>query len=70
MNQRALKLLDGLITFKERTLKCVLDCELFTVNYPLLIEHIIREAKLYRKYIFTLQKNGEISRRMMQDTSR
>ncbi len=68
LNQRALRLLDGLIAFKERTLKCVLDCELFTVNYPLLIEHIIREAKLYRKYIFTLQKNGEISRRMMQDT--
>ncbi len=24
---------------------------MFTMNYPLLIEHIIREAKLYRTFI-------------------
>ena len=28
----------------------MLSCKMFTMNYPLLIEHIIREAKLYRTY--------------------
>lgn len=47
INARAIKLLDGLIDFKMKVLDGMLCCELFTANYPLLIEHIIREAKLY-----------------------
>lgn len=48
LNQEAVRMLDGLIGFKEKTLREVRECRLFTANYPLLIEHIIREAKLYR----------------------
>ena len=44
INERALKLLNGLIEFKESILKEVGNCTLFTTNYPLLIEHILREA--------------------------
>ena len=51
LNETALRLLDGLIGFKESILKRVLCCRMFTVNYPLLIEHIIREAKLYRTFL-------------------
>ena len=51
LNQTALRLLDGLIGFKETTLKRVLACRMFTMNYPLLLEHIIREAKLYRTFL-------------------
>ena len=51
LNQTALRLLDGLIGFKEATLKRVLACRMFTMNYPLLLEHIIREAKLYRTFL-------------------
>lgn len=51
LNQTALRLLDGLICFKERILKGVLDCEMFTLNYPLLIERILREAKLSRHHL-------------------
>lgn len=51
LNRNALRLLNGLIAFKEKTLDMVLSCRMFTINYPLLIEHIIREAKLYRTYI-------------------
>lgn len=42
INKRAIKLLDGLIEFKVRILDDMICCKLFTLNYPLLIEHIIR----------------------------
>ncbi|EGT3615266.1 DUF2935 domain-containing protein [Clostridium perfringens] len=60
INNRAIKLLDGLIDFKMRVLEGMLSCKLFTVNYPLLIEHIIREAKLYRSYIEELERGEDI----------
>lgn len=67
LNQTALKLLDGLISFKETILKKVLCGEMFTANYPLLIEHIIREAKLYREYVACLEKDGFLDSRSMKD---
>ena len=57
LNQNAINLLNGLINLKERILSRVNSCNLFTVNYPLLIEHILREAKLYRMYVINLE-NG------------
>lgn len=68
MNRRALCVLDGLIGFKESILKCVLQGEMFTLNYPLLIEHILREAKLYRKYIEILEQDGDLRESSMKDT--
>lgn len=67
MNQRSLDLLDGLIEFKECILENVLNCEMFTMNYPLLIEHIIREAKLYRGYIEILERDGCLTNGSMHD---
>lgn len=61
LNDRALQLLDGLINLKERILQNVLSCKLFTANYPLLLEHIIREAKLYRQYVQMLQNGQNIT---------
>lgn len=58
INNHAINLLDGLIAFKERILNEVLSCKLFTANYPLLIEHILREARLYRSYLIALE-NGQ-----------
>lgn len=55
LNERALRLLDGLIGFKEEILREVTECHLYTANYPLLIGHIIREAKLYRCLLRKLQ---------------
>lgn len=60
LNNRAIKLLDGLIALKERILSEVLTCNKFTVNYPLLIDHILREAKLYRSYVIALENNQDI----------
>lgn len=61
LNRRALVLLDGLIDFKESVLERVSDCEMFTANYPLLLEHIIREAKQYRKYLLMLVEQEDLS---------
>ncbi len=57
INLRALRLLNGLITFKENILRAVRNRQLFTANYPLLIEHILREARMYRNLIEELNSN-------------
>lgn len=60
LNKKALRLLCGLIALKEEILQKVLSCQMFTMNYPLLIEHILREAKLYQKYLQMLEDDGKI----------
>ncbi|MGN0180252.1 MAG: DUF2935 domain-containing protein [Monoglobaceae bacterium] len=67
LNRTALRLLNGLIEFKERILNDVKACRMFTTNYPLLIEHILREAKLYRTYVTALE-NGTLTEQYMKDT--
>lgn len=61
INERAFKLLNGLIEFKEDLLKNVCSGNLFTSNYPLLIEHILREARLYRDTVRELMQNRKVS---------
>ncbi len=61
LNERAYRLLDGLICFKEKILCKVKEGQLYTANYPLLIEHIMREAKLYRDIMEQLLSNRRIS---------
>ena len=67
LNERAIWLLDGLIDFKERILNEVKECRMYTANYPLLIEHITREARLYRDTIEGLMKNEKICYRNLQN---
>ena len=55
LNRDALAQVEGLISLKERILKQVYSCCLFTANYPLLIEHILREARLYRARLRELE---------------
>lgn len=61
LNQEILYLLNGLIAFKEQILQEVLSCSLYTANYPRLIEHILREAKLYRQILTDLEVAGGCS---------
>ena len=68
LNQTALSLLDGLIAFKEKVLSGMLRCRIFTVNYPLLIEHIIREAKLYRTFIRNIETGRNADEQSMRQT--
>lgn len=67
LNRMALRLLNGLIALKEEILNKVLSCQMFTMNYPLLIEHILREAKLYHKYVQMLETDGEIDMQSMKE---
>ena len=60
LNERGIHLLGGLIAFKENILREVCDCRLFTANYPLLIEHIMREARLYRATLINLREHHGI----------
>lgn len=66
LNERAVWLLNGLIDFKENLLEEVKESRIFTTNYPLLIDHITREAKLYRETIEGLMKNQRVCYRNLQ----
>jgi hypothetical protein len=60
LNDRAMELTKGLARFKTRLLSDVISCRVFTTNYPLLIDHILREAKFYFRLIQRLQSGEEI----------
>jgi len=61
LNHRAMGLIKALAQFKTMILSDVLSCRIFTVNYPLLIDHILREAKFYFQILQRLQKREEIN---------
>ena len=60
LNDKAIKLIKALAGFKTTILSQVLACKMFTVNYPLLIDHILREARFYLKMVEMLQKHEEV----------
>lgn len=47
INRQTLPLIENLIKFKNDILNNVLSCKMYTTNYPLLISHIMNEAKMY-----------------------
>jgi len=67
LNMATMPLLNGLIDFKSRILNDVLSCNMFTGNYPLLIEHILREANIYISHLVALENNQNPDENM-QDT--
>lgn len=67
LNERAVWLLSGLIDFKERLLNEVKECRIYTTNYPLLIDHIIREARLYRDTVEGMMSNQKACYRNLQN---
>ncbi|MEY8000839.1 DUF2935 domain-containing protein [Clostridium sp. Mt-5] len=64
LNQRAMELVSDLAEFKTRILSAVMSCKIFTNNYPLLIDHILREAKFYYKLVQKLQNRENINLEM------
>jgi hypothetical protein len=60
INQRAIGVISGIIQFKATVLSNVLACKLFTSNYPLLIDHIMREARLYLRTVQRLQNRETV----------
>lgn len=47
INKQTLLKINDLINFKNDVLNQVLSCKMYTTNYPLLIKHIMSEAKMY-----------------------
>lgn len=68
LNRRSLRLLNGLINFKEAILREVKNGNLFTSNYPLLIQHILREARLYRETVMECMRGRRFSMRQLCET--
>lgn len=60
INEIGMELVRDLARFKTKLLSDVLECRVFTVNYPLLIDHILREANFYFEMIQRLQNGEEI----------
>ena len=68
INQAALRLLQRLILLKERIISNDASCRMFTMNYPLLIKHILREAKLYQSFLMQLESGRPLEERTMRQT--
>lgn len=68
LNRDGLRLVNRLIAFKERLLRGVGSCDVFTVNYPLLIEHILREARHYREHLRRLEGMSDYNCRELLDS--
>lgn len=61
VNNSIIDLIEQVINFKKKIYENVLSCKMFTLNYPLLIDHILREAKFYLKNLKRLQMKEEIN---------
>jgi hypothetical protein len=61
LNNRAIRAVQQLAGFKSNLLKNVLACRMFTTNYPLLLDHILREAKFYLRMLRMLQSREEFN---------
>lgn len=61
INERAIALAKELVNFKTLILDEILKCKLFTFNFPLLIDHIRREALFFISQLERLQLRGFIN---------
>lgn len=60
LNTGALPLINSLIDFKTQILNGMLSCNMFTMNYPLLVDHIRREARMYRDHLTALEQGQDM----------
>jgi hypothetical protein len=60
LDRDAYRLTGALARFKEKLLANIRACKLFTVNYPLLIDHILREARLFMQLLAALVRGENI----------
>ncbi len=58
INNKTLNAVKNLIHFKTEILNSVLACKMFTSNYPLLIKHILQEAKMYHSLLSKIEERG------------
>lgn len=61
LNQQANCATRRLIDYKAKLLNDVLTCRVFTFNYPLLLDHILREARFYLNTLERIQNRIEVN---------
>jgi hypothetical protein len=61
LDRRAYQLTASLAEFKENLLTNVRSCKMFTLNYPLLIEHILREARFFMNMLVALVRRDDMT---------
>ena len=67
LNKKTLPLIQNLIEFKNRILNEVLACKIYTTNYPLLIKHIMDEAKMYYNLLNRVENKQPLSRNYLYE---
>jgi len=60
LNNQASELIRSIIQFKSGILSNVRFCSLFTTNYPLMIGHLLEEAKFYLSAVQKLEEKEDI----------
>lgn len=60
LNARAICITSALADYKANLLNAVLTCKAFSHSYPLLIDHILREARFYQCMLTRLQNHERI----------
>lgn len=63
LNKKTIPAIQNLIYFKNDILNRVLSCNLYTTNYPLLITHIMNEAKMYYNLLYKVEKKESLTRK-------
>lgn len=61
LDRKAYQLTAELSMFKEQLLMSVRSCKMFTANYPLLIEHILREARHFMNMLVMLVRRESMN---------
>ena len=62
LNNQTLPLIKKLIEFKNSILNSVLSCKMYTTNYPLLITHIMNEAKMYHTLLQKIENRRKLTK--------
>lgn len=67
INKKILPIIENLIYFKNDILNKVLSCKMYTTNYPLLITHIMNEAKMYHNLLNKIENREPLTKKYLYE---
>lgn len=70
INKQAEQLLTQYISYKESLIHHVQQCHIFTANYPLLLDHILREANKYYQNLLDIESGIDLSKKNQEEMER
>ena len=62
LNRQTLPIIESLINFKSYILNQILSCKIYTTNYPLLVTHLMNEAKMYHKLLTKVEAKEPLTK--------